>query len=459
MDDGSFAGVWLHGCKHFRFQLLEWDIQAWIRRDHIAKRRKKKEPEEERGVPQASQEEFSSLAALDPPPQYGPKVDITVEINGKPLRVHPELYKLFPHRNPTQLEELRNSINRHGQGGKVVLLDKGDRYIILDGHDTVQVIGLLQQEGQDIELQYEVYTPLEPSNEGAYLECMQFVIRRKFQQTTVEITTKHKSAAILKYLREEAAQNLYRTSSWIARDLSCSATYVDNVRTKAIAKGWLPEVDSYRSFTGASRPAKYKVDANAELKALKIRSLKEIEEEKQKELEAQRRQLEEQKQQEAKDSEDESEDQDEGEDSEDQEEVEEEEQSEDKDEGEESEDKEEENADEEVITAEILPDIPSTQVETITPATEEVSQVNTEARLEGALKAVMDSIEATGEETIVAPWSDPVRERQLTILRNWAKHPEQQVELPEEEFRAYAPLFPGFSGVFMENTRSSYDVT
>jgi hypothetical protein len=26
-----------------------------------------------------------------------------------------------------------------------------------------------------------------------------------------------------------------------------------------------------------------------------------------------------------------------------------------------------------------------------------------------------------------------VGERQLTILRNWAKHPEQQVELPEEE--------------------------
>ena len=76
----------------------------------MAKRRKKKEPEEERGVPQASQEEFSSLAALDPPPQYGPKVDITVEVNGKPLRVHPELYKLFPHRNPTQLEELRNSM-------------------------------------------------------------------------------------------------------------------------------------------------------------------------------------------------------------------------------------------------------------------------------------------------------------------------------------------------------------
>ena len=25
--------------------------------------------------------------------------------------------------------------------------------------------------------------------------------------------------------------------------------------------------------------------------------------------------------------------------------------------------------------------------------------------------------------------------------------------------RAYAPLFPGFSGVFMENTRYSYDVT
>ena len=26
-------------------------------------------------------------------------------------------------------------------------------------------------------------------------------------------------------------------------------------------------------------------------------------------------------------------------------------------------------------------------------------------------------------------------------------------------YRAYAPLFPGFSGVFMENTRYSYDVT
>jgi hypothetical protein len=31
---------------------------------------------------------------------------------------------------------------------------------------------------------------------------------------------------------------------------------------------------------------------------------------------------------------------------------------------------------------------------------------------------------------------------------------------PEEAYvtsRAYAPLFPGFSGVFMENTRNSYD--
>ena len=70
--------------------------------------------------------------------------------------------------------------------------------------------------------------------------------------------------------------------------------------------------------------------------------------------------------------------------------------------------------------------------ETITSAGEEVSQVNTEARLEGALKAVLDSIAATGEEAIVAPWVDPVRERQLQILRNWNKHRED-VELPEEE--------------------------
>ena len=75
-----------------------------------------------------------------------------------------------------------------------------------------------------------------------------------------------------------------------------------------------------------------------------------------------------------------------------------------------------------------------TQVETtaVAPAGDEITQVHTETKLDGALKAVMDSIEATGE-TIVAPWQDPVREQQLRALRNWNNHRELDVELPEEE--------------------------
>ena len=151
--------------------------------------------------------------------KYGPRVQLTVDLGGKPVLAHPDLYKLFPHRNAIQLEEMRNTIARHGQGGKVLLLDKGDHYLLLDGHDTVQVVGLLQEEGQDIELAYEVYTPMETDPEAVYLECMALIIRRKNQQTAVEIKPEQKSAAILKYLREEASQKIYRTSNWIAKDL------------------------------------------------------------------------------------------------------------------------------------------------------------------------------------------------------------------------------------------------
>ena len=86
----------------------------------MARHRKKKEPEEERGVPESP----LTMASLDPPEPYGPRVEITVEVNGKPVLRHPDLYKLFPHRTPIQLEEMRNTIARHGQGGKVLLLDK-----------------------------------------------------------------------------------------------------------------------------------------------------------------------------------------------------------------------------------------------------------------------------------------------------------------------------------------------
>ena len=49
--------------------------------------------------------------------------------------------------------------------------------MILDGNDTCAVVGLLQQEGQAIELDYELYTPMEQDPEAVYLECMALVIR------------------------------------------------------------------------------------------------------------------------------------------------------------------------------------------------------------------------------------------------------------------------------------------
>ena len=54
----------------------------------------------------------------------------------------------------------------------------------------------------------------------------------------------------------------------------------------------------------------------------------------------------------------------------------------------------------------------------------------------------------------------------LKLLRNHYKNGSTREPVPPEPFqeakegigRAYAPLFPGFSGVFMENKRYSYDV-
>src|SRR5271165_7525786 len=88
-----------------------------------------------------------------------PSKEGTVMAGGKPVLSHPRIHGLFPRRDGKQLRALVDVIAKHGQSHPVLLLDHGDCFVIIDGHDTVRVVAYLQSEGNPIHLSYEVYTP------------------------------------------------------------------------------------------------------------------------------------------------------------------------------------------------------------------------------------------------------------------------------------------------------------
>ncbi len=76
----------------------------------------------------------------------------------------------------------------------------------------------------------------------------------------------------------------------------------------------------------------------------------------------------------------------------------------------------------------------------------------------GIVAGLTAALEATKDDRkqaeILVRWANQEVPTMLGILSTLLLAMHKGLDL-----RAYAPLFPGFSGVFMENTRYSYDVT
>lgn len=183
-------------------------------------------------------------------------VAVKVFANNKEVRENPQIAELFDKRIPDEMGILMHQIKEYGQQGKALLLEKADHYLIIDGHDTVRAVGLLQQDGDAVELAWEAYQPEAATPDGVFAEIMGVAIRRKMIQTTQDITEDDKKGAILTYLKVCATQGINRTASWDAEILGCSATWVRKVREQAVTNGQLQAVASLQTKDGQYRRAK-----------------------------------------------------------------------------------------------------------------------------------------------------------------------------------------------------------
>jgi|SRR5208282_5333749 len=179
-----------------------------------------------------------------------PSKEVTVIAGGKPVLSHPRIHELFPRRDGQQLRVLVDAISKHGQSHPVLLVDRGDCFIIIDGHDTVRVVAYLQSEGNPIHLSYEVYTPQAADPDGAAIECMAVAIRRKLLATSVELTKERKQDAILAYLVTCSQRDVYQSARWVSRIWGCTPSWVIDVRRRAIRSGSLPYRNHYQSEDG-----------------------------------------------------------------------------------------------------------------------------------------------------------------------------------------------------------------
>jgi hypothetical protein len=181
-----------------------------------------------------------------------------VDLDGEsvPVVEDPRLAALFRHRDKADLEALAASILAIGQESKVLLLRDAGKLIVIDGHDVCRAVATLQMQGHPIQLAYTLYEPKETSPELVYLEVMALIIRRKLAATTVTQDAETKSAAILTFLKTSYVNGIYPTSRWVAADLCCSHTWVDNVRKEAIEEGDLPLVDPLYTRKGKRQPLK-----------------------------------------------------------------------------------------------------------------------------------------------------------------------------------------------------------
>ena len=155
---------------------------------------------------------------------------------------------------------LVQQIRANGFESFILVLDGGDKYIVLDGFRRcfafAGVIEQLQREGKplaaengkSLELRCEVYDG-DPSEDAIVAKIVRINLARS------NLGDGEKKNLILIVLKAEAARGVFRTTNWIAADLGVSQRWLSDVRNRAIADGVLPWNVEYKGRDGWTMPS------------------------------------------------------------------------------------------------------------------------------------------------------------------------------------------------------------